>query len=161
MYLEKHYEISNQNCREVIILYKDKIIESIRILPNDKETFSTENDFNYFLEKQLVRRGGYYYFPNQMMRCPDNTLVLFQYNGSIKAVGILIESQKIPVYDENDKEYAGYYKFDVTTIYILKEPITKEKMKEINPNFKNFNQSKQIIPLEYLEDILKIIVSYP
>ena len=159
MYLEKHYEISNQNCREVIILYKDKIIESIRILPNDKETFSTENDFNYFLEKQLARRGGYYYFPNQMMRCPDNTLVLFQYNGSIKATGILIESKKTPVHDESSKEYAGYYKFDVTTIHILKEPISKEKMKGINPNFKNFNQSKQIIPLEYLEDILKIIVS--
>ena len=142
------------------MLYKDKVIESIRILPNDKETFRTEEDFNYFIEKQLIDRGGYYYFPNQMMRCPDNTLVLFQYNGSIKAVGILIESKKTTVYDEEGKEYSGYYKFDINTIYTLNGPISKEKMRKINPSFKNFNQSKQIIPLEYLEEILKIIVSF-
>ena len=65
-------------------MYEANIIESIRILPNDKKTFVTEEDFKNFIKKQLVNRGGYYYFPNQMMRCPDNTLVLFQYDGKIR-----------------------------------------------------------------------------
>ncbi|MBU3194631.1 hypothetical protein [Clostridium algidicarnis] len=140
-------------------MYEANIIESIRILPNDKKTFVTEEEFKNFIEKQLIDRGGYYYFPNQMMRCPDNTLVLFQYDGKIRAAGILVESEKIQTYDEEGNEYSGYYMFDIDTIYILNEPISKEKMQEINPEFKNFNQSKQIVSLDYLEDVLKILVN--
>lgn len=70
-----------------------------------------------------------------------------------------VESEKIQTYDEEGNEYSGYYMFDIDTIYILNEPISKEKMQEINPEFKNFNQSKQIVSLDYLEDVLKILVN--
>ena len=135
-------------------MYKDNIIESIRILPNDKGTFSTEEDFKAFIVKQLIERDGYYYFPSQMMRCPDNTLVLFQYSGKIMAIGILIESKKIQSFDEEGNEYSGYYRFDINSIYMLDNPMSKEELQTIHPEFKNFNQSKQFIPMEYLDNIL-------
>lgn len=139
------------------MLFKNEFVESIRILPNDKGTFKTEEEFETFMGKKLINRGGYYYFPSQMMSCPDNTLVLFQYAGKIRAVGILIESKKIKTFDEEGNEYAGYYKFDTNTIYIIGSPINKEQMQNRIPEFRNFNQSKQVISLNYLEEILEML----
>ena len=59
------------------------LINEIRILPSDRTTFAEESDFKYFVEHMMDQRGGYYYFPSQMMKCPTNTFVLFQYNGMI------------------------------------------------------------------------------
>lgn len=132
-------------------------ITSIRILPNDKGTFSKESEFRYFIENTMVIRGGKYYFPNLMMNCPINTFVLFQYDGMIRAIGILIDLCKIPVIDEHRMEYAGYYKFDTDTLEYLDRPINREMLKTVYPNFNSFNQSKQIIPLEYLDDILELL----
>lgn len=132
-------------------------ITSIRILPNDKGTFSKESEFRYFIENTMVIRGGKYYFPNLMMNCPINTFVLFQYDGMIRAIGILIDLCKIPVIDEHRMEYAGYYKFDTDTLEYLDMPINREMLKTVYPNFNSFNQSKQIIPLEYLDDILELL----
>lgn len=132
-------------------------ITSIRILPNDKGTFSKESEFRYFIENTMVIRGGKYYFPNLMMNCPINTLVLFQYDGMIRAIGILIDLCKIPMIDEYGMEYAGYYKFDTDTLEYLDMPVNREMLKTVYPNFDSFNQSKQIIPLEYLDDILELL----
>lgn len=132
-------------------------ISSIRILPNDKDTFPTEEEFRYFITNTMIERGGYYYFPNLMMKCADETFVMFQYEGKIRAIGVLIESKKNNVVNEQGVEYAGYYKFAVETLYYLKSPIDKDDMKEIYPEFNNFSQSKQVIPLQYLNNIyLKI-----
>lgn len=133
------------------------IITSIRILPNDKSTFSTESEFRSFIENIMVMRGGKYYFPHLMMNCSENTLVLFQYDGMIRAVGVLIDLKKEPVVDEHDVEYAGYYKFDPNTLTYFTIPIDKDMLKGAYPNFKGFNQAKQIIPLEYLDNILELL----
>lgn len=45
-----------------------KNIASIRILPNSKSTFPTDQDFRVFVEKTMIDRGGYYYFPGNMMK---------------------------------------------------------------------------------------------
>lgn len=132
-------------------------ITSIRILPSDKVTFPTEADFQNFVEHTMPQRGGYYYFPNQMMNCPENTLVLFQYNGMIRAVGLLIDLAKEPKIDERGVQYAGYYRFDIDTLDYLDRPIDRIMMKSIYPSFTNFNQSKQRIPYEYLDDILDLL----
>ncbi len=138
------------------VVNKD-IINSIRILPSDKATFSKEADFKFYVENTMVVRGGYYYCPNLMMKCPKNTLVLFQYDGMIRAIGVLTDLGKATVVDEYGMEYAGYYRFDTNTLKYLEVPLDKEMLKSVYPSFKSFNQSKQNIPLEYLEDILKLL----
>ena len=133
------------------------IITSIRILPSDKGTFSKESEFRYFIENTMVTRGGEYYFPNLMMNCPKYTFVLFQYDGMIRAVGILLDLGKKNVVDERGEKYAGYYRFDIDTLVYLDTPIDKDKLKSAYPSFNSFSQSKQIIPLEYLDGILDLL----
>ena len=133
------------------------IITSIRILPSDKITFSKESDFRFFIENTMIARGGDYYFPNLMMNCPKNTLVLFQYDGMIRAIGILVDFDKTPVVDERGEEYAGYYRFDTDTLMYLPKPLDKNMLKTAYPSFNGFSQSKQIIPLEHLDDILNLL----
>lgn len=132
-------------------------ITSIRILPSDKATFNEEADFRTFVEKTMVARGGYYFFPKLMMNCPQNTLVLFQYDGMIRAIGVLIDSAKDTVIDECGVEYAGYYRFDTETLTYLDTPLHKDALHSAYPSFSGFSQSKQIIPLEYLDDILELL----
>lgn len=137
------------------MITKDQIT-SIRILPNDKKTFPTEDDFLFFIKDTLIRRGGYYYFPGSMMNAPSGTLVLFQYSGKIYACAVLLESSKEKVVSEG-YEYAGYYHFDSDTVTVFENSIDKESMKLIYPDFDSFNQSKQVVPLECLDLILGII----
>ena len=132
-------------------------ITSIRVLPSDKATFSQESEFRFFVENTMITRGGEYYFPNLMMNCPKNTFLLFQYDGMIRAIGILIDFDKTPVVDERGVEYAGYYKFDIDTLEYLTIPIDRDMLKTAYPAFKSFSQSKQIIPLEYLDDLLELL----
>ena len=134
-------------------------VESIRILPNDKITFKTEQDFKTFIINTLIVRGGLYYFPNLMMNCPNNTLVLFQYDGMIRAMGVLVDSRKVPIKNEQGVLFAGYYKFDVNTLIYLDAPIDKADMKRACPPFAAFNQSKQKIDIRYLDAILTLIKS--
>ena len=91
------------------------------------------------------------------MNCPINTFVLFQYDGMIWAIGVLIDLGKTPVVDECGVEYAGYYKFDTDTLTYLDTPINKDMLKFVYPDFNSFSQSKQIIPIEYLDDILYLL----
>ena len=135
---------------------KESIV-AIRVLPSDKHTFKTEQDFKFFIENTMISRGGLYYFPNSMMKCQPNTLVLFQYDGMVRAVGVLLSAQKTSVVDERGIAYAGYYRFDTSTLKYLSCPIDVATMKTAYPSFLTFNQSKQIIPLQYLDRILSII----
>ncbi len=132
-------------------------IKAIRILPNDKHTFKTENDFKFFIENTMIGRGGYYYFPKLMMKCAPNTLVMFQYDGMIRAVGILVEAKKEKIQDDNGIEQAGYYKFDTSTLCYLSYPINKEILQKVYPKFVTFNQSKQNIPIEHLDAIMEML----
>lgn len=137
--------------------WNKEMITSIRILPSDKGTFRKESEFRYFIENTMITRDGDYYFPNLMMNCPINTFVLFQYDGMIRAIGVLIDLGKIPVVDERGVEYAGCYKFDTDTLTYLDTPINKDMLKSVYPDFNSFSQSKQIIPMEYLDDILYLL----
>ncbi len=138
-------------------MFDEQLVSSIRILPSDKTTFKTESDFKFFIENTMKTRGGYYYFPNLAMNCPLNTLVLFQYDGMIRAIGILTDTKKKPVDDERGIKYSGYYKFDIETLKYLQKPIDKFQFKSVYPAFKSFSQTKQIIPLEYLETIKELL----
>ena len=105
------------------------IITSIRILPSDKTTFSKESEFRFFIENTMIARGGDYYFPKTMMNCPKNTFVLFQYDGMIRAIGILIDLDKSTVVDERGVKYAGYYRFDIDTLTYLETPLDRDMLK--------------------------------
>ena len=136
----------------------NRIIRSIRILPSDKATFETEMEFRAFIQRTMPERGGYYYFPNTMMNCPNNTLVLFQYSARIRAVGLLIERDKKKGINEQGEEHAGYYRFDINSLKYLDAPIDKDMMKTVCPEFSGFNQTKQIIALEYLNPIIDLLL---
>lgn len=138
-------------------MYLGYDITAIRILPSDKETFPTEASFKAFIEKTMLERGGYYYFPRTIMRCPNDALILFQYGGMIRAIGILIGAEKRDVVDERGVSYSGYYKFDTNTVRYLVKPIDKNVLKSIYPLFISFNQSKQKIPIEYLDALIELI----
>lgn len=132
-------------------------IRSIRILPSDKATFETEMDFRAFIQNTMPERGGFYYFPNQMMNCPENTFVLFQYDGMIRATGVLVDREKTTVIDERGAKYGGYYLFDVSTLHYLVNPIDKNLFKQVYPEFIGFNQTKQIISLRYWDSIFSLL----
>ena len=108
----------------------------------------------------MIKREGIYYFPNLMMNCPKNTLVLFQYEGKIQAVGVIVDSKKEKIINEQGVEYSGYYKFDIQTLKYLDKLVDKQMLKSVYPPFKNFNQIKQIIPIEYLDRILDLLQDY-
>ena len=108
-----------------------ELVTSIRILPSDKGTFSKESEFKYFIENTMLKRGGDYYFPNLMMNCPRNTFVLFQYDGMIRAIGILIDLGKTTVVDERGVPYAGYYKFGTDTLVYLDNPLDKDMLNQL------------------------------
>lgn len=135
----------------------NRIIRSIRILPSDKTTFETEMEFRAFIQGTMPLRGGYYYFPNQMMNCPDNTFVLFQYDGMIRATGVLVDREKTTVIDERGAKYGGYYLFDMSTLHYLANPIDKNLFKQVYPEFIGFNQTKQIISLRYWDSIFSLL----
>ena len=107
----------------------------------------------------MIARGGDYYFPNSMMNCPRNTLVLFQYDGMIRAFGLLIDLGKKTVFDECGEIYAGFYKFDTETLTYLDTPLDRNMLKSAYPDFNYFCQSKQVIPLDYLDNILSLLRS--
>lgn len=132
-------------------------ITSIRILPSDKATFKTEDDFRKFITVTMIARGGLYYFPTVMMKCDPNTLVLFQYDGMIRAAGVLTDVKRIPVTDEYGISYAGYYKFDIDTLGYLEVPIDKYDLKLTYPLFSGFNQSKQNIDIKYFDGIVELL----
>ena len=132
-------------------------ITEIRILPNNKKTFPTEEEFRYFVEHTMMKRGGYYYFPNVMMHANPGSLVLFQYDGMIRACAVLKGAFRKPVINEFGEHHAGYYLFDKNTITYLSSPIDKEKLQKAYPKFKGFSQAKQSIPLEYLDDVLELL----
>ena len=134
-----------------------RLISSIRILPSSKTTFKTEVDFRFFIENTVINRGGYYYFPNTMMKCPINSLVLFQYCAKIRAIGILIDRDKEKGVNEQDDEYAGYYRFDIHSLKYLDVPIDKDMLQSVYSEFSGFNQTKQIIALEYLYPIIDLL----
>ena len=138
-------------------MFEKKIITGIRVLPSDKRTFGTEPEFRNFIQNIMLQRGGYYYYPKIGLPLTANTLVLFQYNAKIRAVGIFLESKKCVVKDEQGESYGGYYKFDLETLTYLDNPIDKFTLKDAFPAFNGFSNAKRIITLEYLDKIYDML----
>lgn len=136
---------------------KFKNIQEIRFLPNDKTTFSTYEDIKEFFTETMVSRCGKYFFPNKGMNCKESTLVFFQYDGKLIAAAMLKSCVKNTCYDEKNVEYKGYFIFDMETMVIFNEPITSDEIRNIDPAFKAFSQSKRKMDMIYLDKILDLI----
>ena len=130
-------------------------INEIRVLPNSKSFFPTESEFRFFVEKTMIDRGGKYYFPGRFMHCGEGTLVLFQYDGKIRAFGYLIKTVHETAFDEKNNCYAGYYLFETDTLRYLSYPIDKESFRKVNPLFKRFSQAIQSVPMEYYDKLIQ------
>ena len=112
-------------------MFNKDIVKEIRILPNSDKEFPTERDFKDFIENELEQeQNGRYYYRSKGIKCSNNTLILFQYRGLIKAIGILIKPNcdDEGMTDENGTRYKGYHQFDSTTLKYLKEPIAKDDL---------------------------------
>lgn len=116
----------------------------IRLLPMSKLEFKTTEDVLDFLMKQLPERGGKYYFRRRSILYKEDIIVAFQYNGMIVASAILV-GQSMNGKIENGVEYKGYYIFDTQSFIQCKDPVKVDEIKQIMPEFKNFNQSTQFL----------------
>ena len=67
------------------------------------------------------------------MNCPENTLVLFQYEGRLIGYAVYLKAIAYdkPVELDEDDFYNGYYQFAPGTVTILKIPLTKEDIVSI------------------------------
>ena len=134
-------------------------VEEIRFLPNSRNTFPEYSDFYYFLTQTMVKRNGRYNYPGLAMRCPNNTLVFFQYGGELVASAILLETVRGKCYDEIGNEYAGHYCFDMSTMIIYNSPITRVQIETIDYTFPGFSQCKRKMDIALKDDLLNIIKS--
>lgn len=93
-----------------------------------------------------LRVGGIY--------CPRNTLLLFQYDNRIIACAKLIEVIKYK------KPYDGVYdealSLDRSSIRVF-DPIMPTELKVIDHEFKKFSQARQLININCLTSLLKLI----
>lgn len=139
-------------------LFGDETGLQIRIIPMSKAELGDDCDFNnfvdvqtkYFLDTLANKQNGRFYRKQGINSVPGS-LFLFQYENEIIASAIF---QKDVV--EPSGEYSGYYLFDKESIKVF-EPITSDEMRAVVVGFKGFSQSKQHIPIKYLEDIDSLI----
>lgn len=130
-------------------------VDEIRLLPMSKDEFKTIEDVKAFVSGSLVKNGIYRYKRHSIIT-KYNVLVLFQYGGELIASAIMIdqEPQRINI---NGHSYNGYYEFNKSTFKLFENGIKLKEIKDIDNNFKSFNQSAQIIDLSYLNSIILLI----
>ncbi len=109
----------------------DLIIPAIRILPMSKEIFPSYLKAKEFLLKIVPERGNTYYYKSHNLLVEKNTLILFQYAGTIIAHAIYESENKIDDRDALFSDgYKGYYKFLENSIKILSNPIEGQVMSD-------------------------------
>ena len=133
------------------------IVNEIRFLPNDKTTFPTYEDIKCFLTETMKNRDGVYNYTGLSMNCKENTLVFFQYNGSLIASAILMQNVRGRCYDEAGDEYKGHYVFDMNTMQVFNTPISADEVRSIDSTFKNFSQCKRIVDISLLDEMVALI----
>lgn len=133
----------------------DLIISAIRILPMSKEIFTTYSQVKEFLLKIVPERGNTYYYKSHNLLAEKNTLVLFQYSGTIIANAIFESESKI---DSSDKQYVngykGYYKFLENSIKILSTPIDGKTM--LDKFAVRLSQATTSIKLSYFPVLMEL-----
>ena len=105
----------------------------------------------------MVKRNGRYNYPGLAMRCPNNSLVFFQYGGELVASAILLGVVRGKCFDEIGNEYAGHYYFDMNTMVIYNSPITRAQIEMIDHTFPGFNQCKRKMDIALKDDLLNIV----
>lgn len=133
----------------------DLIIPAVRILPMSKEVFPSYSKVKEFLLKTAPERGNTYYYKSHNLLVEKNTLILFQYAGTIIAHAIYESENKI---DDTDVHflngYKGYYKFLENSIKILSVPIDGQIM--LNKFAVRLSQATTNIKLSYLPVLMEL-----
>lgn len=133
------------------------IISEIRLLPMSTQVFNSMDEVSEFLLHDMPLRGGTYYYKTSKMVIEKDTFVLFQYAGLLVGSAICICNVDLPEdFSLDGESYNGYYQFDISTIVLFDNPITKEQFKTIDFDFKGFNQSHQKKPVGLLPSIFKL-----
>lgn len=135
------------------------IINEIRFLPMSSSIFSTYEDAKEFLLNTLPDRGCIYYFKTKKMKCPENTLVLFQYDGQLIGSAVYLETITFdePVEYGEDDFYNGYYQFAENTITLFETPLTKDDVFTVDSSFNGFGMAPLIKPVGLLPAIFELI----
>jgi predicted HNH restriction endonuclease len=134
-------------------------ITAIRILPMSKSVeFSqmdvTELQHKYFVADLYYRKDCAYLFRSSGMNAEEDTLILFQCEGTIIAQAILKKVEKY--LEKKDGIYAGAYLLKKETIAIF-DPINSNEMKKIWPDFNGFRQQKTVLSVNGWESFNKLL----
>ena len=136
-------------------------INEIRMFPlTDDPDCSSRIKLKKYLTKKLPEtQEGRFYYPNNpgIEEFKENTLVLFRYEAEIIGCGIATGVNKEDEKTENGREYNGYFQFIPESIkYFPSKPITKDDI-IYSTNIERMSQGKQIIDLEYLKEIKRLL----
>ncbi len=142
------------NLRDIV----DRIPE-IRIIPMSKTIEFNNQSIGVvqqeFFKKDLKNRYDcLFYLKTGGIYCPRNTLLLFQYDNRIIACAKLIEVIKYK--KPYDDVYNEALSLDRSSIRIF-DPITPTELKVIDREFKKFSQARQLININCLTSLLKLI----
>lgn len=152
-FMETEYKILiNESMGNKMGNYDDKIQE-IRFLPMSKKEFPTYDLVKEFLNLTLQERKGLYYYKRRNIKFDNKILVLFQYDGKLISSAIMVGQNN----DFNNNDYSGYYIFNMESLYVFEEAITRNEFNNIDDSFKGFNQSTRKTNLMYLDLIIEII----
>ena len=130
-------------------MYPKKRVRQIRILPTSSDDFDFEDEeaMKNFFTNKLPSNGKFHFFKNNVAD-PEGTLILFQYNNSIVASGIMEDR-----IDTMEDGYNGYYLFNKNSINLLSRPISKDELKEKNVGFERFGNTAKEIDMIYFGKI--------
>lgn len=132
-------------------------ISDIRILPMGRKLldgFESKDDADKFILRDLKSDGVYYYKKQSFTNPPrDREFVLFQYDGQLIGCG-----EKIDHIREKGDDYAGYYKFDTSTVELFSTPISAGSfLPLVDYTINGFGQTLHKIDVQYLERIVSYI----
>ena len=134
----------------------DVIVPEIRVLPLSSEIFESYEEVKEFFIKVLPSRGNKYYYKSHNLSIEKNTLILFQYDGSI--IGYALYSDEATITESDPKYiygYRGYYVFAENSIKILSSPIKGDVM------FERFSirlsQATSRIKLSYFPILMELL----
>lgn len=134
-------------------MYPKKRIRQIRILPtsSDDYDFEDEEAMKNFFANKLPSDGKFHFYKNNIAD-PRGTLILFQYNNSIVASGIMEDRV-----DTMEKGYNGYYIFNKNSINLLSRLISKDDLKKEDVGFDRFGNTTKKIDMEYFRKINNLL----
>ncbi len=134
-------------------MYPKKRVRQIRILPTSSDDFDFEDEeaMKNFFTNKLPSDGKFHFYKNNIAD-PEGTLILFQYNNSIVASGIMEDRV-----DTMEKGYNGYYIFNKNSINLLSKPISRDDLKNEDVGFDRFGNTTKKIDMEYFRKINNLL----